>query len=126
MKVFRVQDPVTNEFLSTSTRGWTTDVGTIFTSIQAAKKGVSYQKRYAARYLGYYVGDSSWDVQSRANWTAVLAKTNRCEIIEYEMVESKRYNGQGVTVNEPIPEGDTGKALNECDCLNDKIDFSKI
>jgi len=125
MKVFRVHDPITKEFMSTSNRNWTENVGTIFTSIQAAKKSISYQKRYIVKYLKWYTGNSSWDIQVRADWNESLAKANRCEIIEYDMVECIRYDGQGAKVNEPISPDDKGQALNPCDCL-DKVDFSSI
>lgn len=125
MKVFRVHDPKTGEFISTHHRNWTEDVGTIFTSLQAAKKGIAYQKRHATKYLRYYTGNDTWSTQGRTIWTESLNKANRCEIIEYDMVERIRYNGQGAKVNEPIPPGDKGQALNPCDCL-DKVDFSTI
>lgn len=125
MKVYRVQDPKTKEFLSTQNRNWIDDVGTIFTSLQAAKKGIGYQKRRATKYLRYFTGSDNLATELRDNWQASLDKANRADIIEYDMIEFTRYDAQEAKVNEPIQPDDKGQALNPCDCL-DKVDFSNI
>lgn len=126
MKIYRIQDPVSKEFLDKKYRRFSDDPteGSLFFTAKDAKKAMAYQITYSKRYIAYYNGNTQWAIDSRKMWEDRIAQTNRAEIVEYDLTESSRLTNQG-SLKKNTETQDESIQTDHVAQL-EKIDFTKI
>lgn len=127
MKVYMIKDKTTGRYYTDKFKTFRdVEEGTIFWTLNEAKRSLGYCKRRAARYITYYRyyrnPTTQWAQDYNATWQEQLDACNRCVIDEYELSKVRELDGQGVEINTPISPKDEEVQEESFD----KVDFSSI